>query len=40
MIRTDLAYEAHELLSKNLARKIDGVTLDSVIYDHGEVIKM
>lgn len=40
MIRTDLAYEAHELLSKNLARKIDGVSLDSVKYEHGEVIKM
>lgn len=40
MIRTDLAYEAHEMLSGNLAKKIKGITLDSIKYNHGEVIKM
>ena len=36
MYRTDLAYEANE----SLAKKIEGITLNTHSYSHGEVVEL
>ena len=36
MYRTDLAYEANE----SLAKKIEGITLNTHDYSHGEVVEL
>ena len=36
MYRTDLAYEANE----SLARKVEGITLKTQNYSHGEVVEL
>lgn len=40
MIRTDLAHEAHELISKDKASQIDGIALDSIKYKYGELVRL